>query len=609
MCKYQMNAPILDTIPKLFYNRVEKFKDRVALRKKELGIWNKISWRQYGQKVRYTGLGLVAIGLESGDRVAIIGDSRPEWLYADLGNLSVKGVSVGVYTTCSIEEVYYHLSHSEARFFFVEDEEQLDKVLEIKDQLPFLERIIVMDLKGLKHFNDGRVISFDKLLELGKQFDEDNPGIFEAKLENTRSEDIATFVYTSGTTGPPKGALLSHHNVISNSRSFAEHIPAFETDVILSYLPLCHIGERTISVYHAINIGFTVFFAESAETVPQNLREVSPTFFFAVPRIWEKFYSTIEIGVQNATGFKRTCYHAAMYVGKRAARKRLSRQRVPLSLWLLDQLASVTVFRKIKMMLGIDRARFALSGAAPINPGVLEYFHALGVNIRESYGMTESSALIAMHKGQNIELGTCGQPLPGVDVRISQEKEILVRGDNVFQGYYKDDENTKRTIVDGWLKTGDLGELTETGLLRITGRKKDVIITSGGKNISPQYIENLLKFSPYVVDAIVIGDGRKYLTAILIIDEDNIINFAQDNRIPFTTYANLTKTTEVHDLIAKEVETINLKLSRVEQIKKFALADKVLDQEDDELTATMKVKRNKVSEAYKEVIDSMYEAV
>jgi long-chain acyl-CoA synthetase len=223
--------------------------------------------------------------------------------------------------------------------------------------------------------------------------------------------------------------------------------------------------------------------------------------------------------------------------------------------------------------------------------------------------MTESSALIAMHKGQNIELGTCGQPLPGVVVRISQEKEILVRGDNVFQGYYKDDENTKRTIVDGWLKTGDLGELTETGLLRITGRKKDVIITSGGKNISPQYIENLLKFSPYVVDAIVIGDGRKYLTAILIIDEDNIINFAQDNRIPFTTYANLTKTTEVHDLIAKEVETINLKLSRVEQIKKFALADKVLDQEDDELTATMKVKRNKVSEAYKEVIDSMYEAV
>lgn len=595
-----------DTVPKLFFHRVEKYKDRVALRKKELGVWNKITWRQYGRRVRQIGMGLVLLGLEPEDRVAIIGDSRPEWLYADLGNLSVNGVSVGVYTTSSPEEVKYHLSHSEARFFFVEDEEQLDKALGIRDQLPKLEKIIVMDMKGLKHFHDPMVISFEELLQAGKEFDKRNPGLFEQRLEKTGPDDIATFVYTSGTTGPPKAVMLSHANVIFDSDAFAEHVPAFETDVVLSYLPLCHIAERTLSVYHAINIGFTVFFAESPNTVPDNLREVSPTFFFAVPRIWEKFYSAINLGVQNATWFKRQSYNQAIKIGKRAAQKKLNHRRVPFSLRALNQLASIIVFRKIKQLLGIDRARFALSGAAPIGPDVLEYFHALGVNIRESYGMTESSALVTMHNDRNIRLGTCGEPLPGIEVKIAEDGEILIRGDNVFQGYFKDEESTKQTLIDGWLHTEDLGELSDDGLLRITGRKKDLIITSGGKNISPQYIENLLKFSPYIVDAVVIGDGRKYLTAIIIVDEDNVIQYAQDNRVPFTTYASLTKTREILKLIGDEVKEVNAKLARVEQIKNFAITEKILDQEDDELTPTMKVKRKRISEVYKDLIESMY---
>lgn len=595
-----------DTVPKLFFQRVEKYQDRVALRKKELGIWSKITWSQYGVMVRRVGMGLVALGLKPKDRVAIIGDSRPEWLYADLGNLSVSGISVGVYTTCSAEDVKYHLLHSEARFFFGEDEEQLDKVLEIRDRLPMLKKIIVMDMKGLKHFHDPMVMSFDELIQTGKDCEKHNPGLFEKKLQMTQPEDIATFVYTSGTTGPPKAALLSHANVICNSSAFATHIPASDTDVILSYLPLCHIGERTLSVYHAINMGFTVFFAESPETVPANLREVSPTFFFGVPRIWEKFYSAINIGVQNATWFKRQSYRLAMVVGQKAARRKLSHQHVSVLLWLGTWLAEIIVFRKIKKLLGIDRAWFALSGAAPISPKVLEYFHALGVNIRESYGLTESSSLISMHKDQNIRLGTCGMPLPGVKVKIAEDGEIIVRGDNVFQGYFKDKENTQRTLRDGWLHTGDLGEMDEDGSLRITGRKKDVIITSGGKNVSPQYIENLLKFSPYIVDAVVIGDGRKYLTAIVIVDEDNVIEFAQDNRIPFTTYASLTRTKEIISLIEDEVDKVNAMLSRVEQIKTFSITDKILDQEDDELTPTMKVKRRKVMEAYKDVIEGMY---
>jgi len=595
-----------DTVPKLFFHRVEKYKDRVALRKKELGVWNKITWRQYGQRVRQVGMALVLLGLEPEDRVAIIGDSRPEWLYADLGNLSVNGVSVGVYTTSSPEEVKYHLSHSEARFFFVEDEEQLDKVLEIRDQLPKLEKVIVMDMKGLKHFHDPMVINFDELIQAGKEFDERNPGLFEQRLEKTAPDDIATFVYTSGTTGPPKAVMLSHSNVIFNSNAFAKHVPAFETDVVLSYLPLCHIAERTLSAYHAINMGLTVFFAESPYTVPDNLREVSPTFFFAVPRIWEKFFSVINLGVQNATWFKRQSYNQAIKIGKKAAQKRLNHRHQPLFLWALNQIASIIVFRKIKKLLGIDRARFALSGAAPIGPDVLEYFHALGVNIRESYGMTESSALVTMHKDRNIRLGTCGEPLPGIEVKIAEDGEILVRGDNVFQGYFKDEESTKRTLIDGWLHTEDLGELSDDGLLRITGRKKDLIITSGGKNISPQYIENLLKFSPYIVDAVVIGDGRKYLTSIIIVDEDNVIQYAQNNRVPFTTYASLTKTKEILKLIGDEVKEVNAKLARVEQIKKFAITEKILDQEDDELTPTMKVKRKKISEVYKDLIESMY---
>jgi long-chain acyl-CoA synthetase len=603
---YEVNRMIPDTVPKLFFNRVEKYKDRVALRKKNLGIWNKITWLQYGEMVQYVGVGLVALGLRPKDRVAIIGESRPEWLYADLGNLSVNGVSVGVYSTSSSEEVKYHLSHSEARFFFVEDEEQLDKGLEIRDELPKLEKIIVMDMKGLRHFNDPMVISFDELLQRGKELDEKDPALFEQRVERTRPDDIATFVYTSGTTGPPKAAMLSHFNVLSNSSAFAKHVQAFDTDVILSYLPLCHIGERTMSVYHAINMGFTVFFAEGPDTVPENLREVSPTFFFGVPRIWEKFHSAINIGVQNATWFKQQSYRLAIKVGETVAQKKKNHQRLSFLLWSINQLASVTVFRKVKKLLGIDRARFALSGAAPINSDVLRYFHALGVNIRESYGMTESSALISMHKDGNIRLGTCGEPLPGVEVRIAENGEILVRGDNVFQGYFKDEENTKSTLVDGWLHTGDLGEMDEDGSLRISGREKDVMITSGGKNVSPQYIENMLKSSPYIVDGVVIGDGRKYLTAIIIVDEDNVIKYAQDNRVPFTTYASLTKTKEVIKLIGEEVEKVNAKLSRVEQVKKFAITDKILDQEDDELTPTMKVKRKKISEVYKDLIESMY---
>jgi len=602
----EINKMIPDTVPKLFFQRVEKYKDRVALRKKDLGIWDKITWLQYGDMVRRVGMGLVALGLKPKDRVAIMGESRPEWLYADLGNLSVNGISVGVYTTCSAEEVKYHLSHSEARFFFVEDEEQLDKALEIREQLPKLEKIIVMDMKGLRHFNDPMVISFDELLEKGRELDEKDPALFEQRVEKTRPEDIATFVYTSGTTGPPKAALLSHFNVLSNSNAFAKHVPAFDTDVILSYLPLCHIGERTMSVYHAINMGFTVFFAEGPDTVPENLREVSPTFFFGVPRIWEKFHSAINIGVQNATWFKRQSYRLAMKVGETVALKKMSHQRLSFLLWSINQLASVTVFRKTKKLLGIDRARFALSGAAPISPDVLRYFHALGVNIRESYGMTETSSLISMHKDGNIRLGTCGEPLPGVEVKIGEDGEIIVRGDNVFQGYFKDEENTNRTLVDGWLHTGDLGEMDEDGSLRITGRQKDVMITSGGKNVSPQYIENMLKSSPYIVDGVVIGDGRKYLTAIIIVDEDNVIKYAQDNRVPFTTYASLTKTKEIVRLIGEEVEKVNAKLARVEQIKKFAITDKILDQEDDELTPTMKVKRKKISEVYRDLIESMY---
>jgi len=599
-------GPEVNTIPRLFWSRVNQWGGRTAMREKRLGLWREISWTEYGQKAKWTGLGLTALGLSRGDRVAVISENRPEWLYVDMGVLAVGGVTVGIYTTDSPSQVEYVVGHSGSRFYVAEDEEQLDKILEVRDNLPQLEKIVVIDLEGLRHFSDPMVISFDQLLDLGRDLEARRPGLFEERLQAPQPDDLAILIYTSGTTGPPKGAMISHANVLSVADAQALINPGYLTDELLTFLPLCHIAERSVTAMGLLINGYTCNFAEEMDTVPQDVREVSPTVFFAVPRIWEKFYSALILRMKDSTLLEKLAFKLALAIGERASNYRLQLQNPPLPLRLLFVLADWTVLKNLKRFIGLDRVRYCLSGAAPISPDLLKFYSSLGVDMREVYGQTESTGAATIHYPGQTKFGTVGQPVPGLEVRLAEDGEILIKGPSVFLGYFKDPDKTKETIVDGWLYTGDVGRIDEDGHLIISDRKKDIIITSGGKNITPSEIENQLKFSPYINDAVVIGDGRKYLTALIMIDDENVMKYAQENRIPFTTYASLTKAPEIVKLIEQEVEKVNKKFARVETIKQFRLIDIQLTTDDEEITPTMKLKRKFISEKFKDIIESMY---
>jgi long-chain acyl-CoA synthetase len=596
----------IDTVPRLFMSSVNKWGGRTALRKKEFGIWRDISWNQYEEKVRYVALGLMSMGFEKGRTAAIIGENSPEWVYADVGIMCAGGVSVGIYSTNAASQCEYVVENSESRFYFAENEEQLDKALQFRERTPLLKKIIVWDMEGLHNFQDPMVVSFEELLEMGRQYEQKHADLFKQRLEEVTSDDLAVLIYTSGTTGPPKGAMLSHGNLLYMSPAMAEFNPVNEHDEFLSFLPLCHIFEQLFTVLANLTFGCVVNFIENTDTVTANMVEVSPTVGYAVPRIWEKYYSTIMIRMSDATWFKKIVFKVSLDVGLKYARAKLSNEPVSGSLRLMYSLAHFVVFRKLKKRLGFERMRTAFSGAAPISPDVLIFFHAIGVPLREGYGQTEGTGVTTAVKGDAIKLGAVGRPLPGCEVKIAEDGEILVKGPGVFKGYYKNEEATASTLRDGWLHSGDVGEMDEDGYLRITDRKKDLIITAGGKNIAPQYIENKLKFCPYINDAVVIGDRRKFLSALIVIDEENVVKYAQDNKIPFTTYETLTQNDRIVTLIQAEVEKINKTLSRVEQVKKFKILPKKLYEEDGEVTPTMKVKRKYINEAFGDLIEAMY---
>lgn len=595
-----------NTLPQLLFEQGAKYGDRVALRYKKFGIWHEISWREYGEQVRCVALGLIALDLEPGQCVSIISENRPEWLFADLGVQAAGGISVGVYTTNSVEECQYIVEHSESRFYICEDEEQLDKALAFRAQTPKLKKIIVIDTKGLRHFEDPMVMSLAELLDYGKKLEMRKAGLFDQRLAEGQPDDVAVIVYTSGTTGPPKGAMLNHRTILWTARLLGQVEPTSDREEVISYLPLAHAAQRILSVFDQLYYGYVVNFVENLDTFPQNLREVRPTQFFAPPRVWEKFYSQIMIATAEATWFKRLSFSLAYTMGRQVARLRLEKKGVPPHLALLYRLSDLLVFRKIRKLLGLDRARFVFSGAAPISPDLIFFFHGLGLRLCEIYGQTENCGPATIHQHGEVIPGTVGRPFPGVEVKIAGDGEILLRGGNVFQGYFKNPEATAKTLEGGWLHTGDVGEITPEGHLRITDRKKDLIITAMGKNIAPQNIENQLKFTPYIADAVVIGDKKPYLVALIIIDEDNVVKWAQDHRVPFSTYADLSQNGEVHKLIGREVEKVNATLARVETIKKFRILNKKLDPEDGDVTPTMKVKRKAIHERYVELIDSMY---
>jgi len=443
-------------------------------------------------------------------------------------------------------------------------------------------------------------------MEMGRKIIEKDPGLFENRMEEVMPEDISVLIYTSGTTGPPKGAMLTHRNVMWMGQAISRDNPVYDTDEVMSFLPLCHIFERLFSVYGHITHGFTVNFIENLDTVTDNMREISPTVGYAVPRIWEKYLSAVYIKMSDATWFKKLLFSIAFKIGQRRATLRMNFRLVPSYLEVLYQLAYVAVFRKLKERLGFDRMRVAYSGAAPISPDVLHFFQSIGVNLIEGYGQTEGTGVTCVCRIGKVKFGTVGPPLTGTEVKIADDGEILVRSPSVFKGYYNNPEATAEALKDGWLYSGDVGEIDEDGYLKITDRKKDIIVTAGGKNITPQYIENKLKFSPYINDSVVIGDKKKFISSLIMIDEDNVVKYAQDNKIQFSTYKDLTQSPEIIKLIQDEVDKVNDTLSRVEQIKKFTIIPKKLYEEDGEVTPTMKVKRKYVNEAFSDLIEKMY---
>jgi long-chain acyl-CoA synthetase len=592
-----------ETFPALFFRQVEAQKNRIGLRKKEYGIWNRISWEKYGEQVRVVAAGLVSLGLERGDRVAILGDNRPEWLICHLAAMAAGLVTCGIYSTSAPEEVAYVAGHSESQVLFVENEEQVDKALQIVSDLD-LKKIVVWDPKGLWGFSHPSMLFFDEFLETGKAFLQEQPQCVTERMAAIDLEDTAMMIYTSGTTGRPKGAMLTHRNIVSITEAFMEASPMYKHDELLSYLPLAHIYENLISVFLAIMGGATVNFVESMDTLSMNLREVSPTVFCSVPRIWEKFASMIEIRMSDSTVVKRAFYRVAIGVGLKHVRTR--KKTGKRFLWgLLYWPLYWLVLYHLKRQIGLERVRWAVCAAAPASPELFQYFNALGVPLREGYGQTESTGVIAIQRIDRPRWGYVGEPLPGVEVRIAEDGEILARGPGVFKGYFKAPELSAETLKDGWLHTGDVGAIDD-GFIKILDRKKDIIITAGGKNITPAFIENKLKFSPYIQDAVVIGDGRKYLVSLILIDEDNVTKYAQDNRIPFTTFADLTQNKEIRKLIEGEVNKINKTLARVETIKKFALLPRRFYEEDGDVTPTKKVKRRFLEKRYKDLIDQLY---
>ncbi len=599
-------APALaaSSIPALLFEQAKARGADLALRYKALGIWHRVSWAGYAERVKKVAAALLAFGLRRHENVAILGENCPEWLYSDLGVMAAGGATAGIYPTCSAEQVQHVLSNCEARLVFVENEEQLEKVLAILAQTR-VERVVVWDEKGLWGFDDKRVVLFEDFLREGERFLAGGAGRVEERLASVGPEDIAMLIYTSGTTGPPKGAMISHGNGLFMADALIAATEARRDDDLVSYLPLAHIYENLGTVLEHLRMGYVVNFVESMETLFANLREVSPTYFASVPRIWEKLASTIELRMQDSTFFKRMAYRAAIDVSKRWARARREARSSP-GLTAAHFIASWTVFEPLKRRLGFDRTRLAVSGAAPASPELFEYYEALGIPLLEGYGMTESTGVITVTRPSRPLVGTVGEPIDGIEVKLGEGDEILTRGPHVFQGYYKDPEQTARAIDgEGWLHTGDVGAWVE-GRLKIVDRMKDLIITAGGKNIAPSYIENKLKFSSYIQDAVVIGDRRKYCVALILIDEENVTKFAQDHRLPFATFAELTQLVEIQRLISREIDAVNRTLSQVESIKRFALLPRRFYEEEGDVTPTKKVKRRNIEKRYSDLVESLY---
>jgi len=597
-----------ETIPAIFWNAVAKRGTTVWMRQKHLGLWRSWTWAQTAEAVRELGNGLLSLGFARGECASILSNTVIEWVLADLAVLSAGGVSNGIYPTDAPSQVQYLCEDSRTTILFVEDDEQLDKALEVRAQLPGLHKVVVFDMEGLRELNDPGVISLAGLRALGRTYGEQHPDLLEQRVAACQPQDLAILVYTSGTTGKPKGAMHLHQGLVFTVRGYNTLVAQDARDERMCFLPLCHIAERMGGEYFALYTGSKLNFVENPETIPENVREIAPTVFTAVPRVWEKFYSGVMIALKEAGRVQQAAYAWGIGVGTTIADRILAGQ--PISTWLKLQftLAQWLVLNNVRKLIGIHGARFLVTGAAPISPDLVRWYMALGVPMLEVWGMTETCGASTGVPAEKMKPGSIGPAAGYNEVRLDPATgEILVRGKNVFAGYLNLPEKTAETIdKDGWLHTGDVGVVDADGYYRITDRMKDIIITAGGKNVTPSELENDLKFSPYITDAVVIGDKRPYLTVIVMIDQENVEKFAQDADVPFSNYASLTRTPEVQALIQSELDRVNRKFARVEQLKKFFLLETQLTAEDEELTPTMKLKRKLVERKYAAQIEAMY---
>ncbi|MEY3019115.1 MAG: hypothetical protein RLZZ272_99 [Actinomycetota bacterium] len=587
---------------------------RVCMREKRFGVWQDITWADYWENVELVAHALAALGIGQGDRVAIHSENRPEWLYTDVATTALRAITMGLYPTNPPAEVAYLLQDSGARVLIAEDQEQVDKALDVERACPDLEWIVYLEPRGVREYDHPKLLSFDELLDRGRAHRDADPGLIDRIAEDAEPDDVVTLIYTSGTTGPPKGAMLTNRNVDFAIRTLIDgpglyDPPAGPDDVILSYLPLCHVAERAVTTWTNAHAGVTVHFAESIETVTANLKEVQPTLFFAVPRIWEKISAGVVVRMRTASPVKRLVSRLGMGLATRIGDRLVANGGAhTLSTRLLYAVGYPFLFRALRDRIGLRKVRAAVSGAAPISPEVLRFFFGLGVPVYEIYGMTENAAVATVNRPGRVRLGTVGEPLPGAEVRVDESTgEILTRHAGVFSGYWNKPEQTASTIdAEGWLHTGDVGEWVEGTHLRIVDRIKDIIITAGGKNISPSEIENALKASPFVKEAVVIGDQRSYLTALIGIELDTVADWAQRRHLPYTTYRDLSEKEEVLRLVQGIVRETNERFARVEQIRKFRVMPKELDHEDGELTATQKVKRASLDRMFGHLIEDMY---
>jgi long-chain acyl-CoA synthetase len=584
--------------------------DAVALRQKDFGVWQPVTWAQYAQRSRWFGLGLLQLGLQAGQKVAVLSENCQEWVFAQLGTAMVGGVTAGVYPTSPAHEVEYLLALSEAPIVVCEDQEQIDKVLEVRERLPMLQTLIVIDPRGLRHYAREGLHDFDDVVARGRQFEADDPAAADAATAGPALDDIGLIVFTSGSTGRPKAAMMSWRGLGAAARGLNSMLGCGEGDQLVSYLPLCHMAEQMFSIHIPIATGAVVNFAESLRTVQEDLRELSPHVFFGVPRIWEKFHAAIQTKLREAGGLRLAVYRRAMASLQGAAATPRSKwslaQRLLWSFWY------VLILRALLNFTGLRRCRVAVSSGAPIAPEILRFFRTLGVPIREAYGLTEASGATTMQPSDESPVGTVGVPYPGIEVKLAEDGEILIHGDVVFRGYFRNDEATREAVdADGWLHTGDVARWEDGGPtgreLRIVDRKKDIMITAGGKNITPSEIENALRFSPYINQAIVIADRRRFVSALIQIEFEATSKWAEEHGLTYTNFRSLVDLDAVRALVQHEVDAVNARMPQVQHVRKFHLLTKELDHDDGEVTATMKVRRKSIAEKYADVIESLYE--